>query len=91
MTATPHYCRIYLKGGPRAFILRVEREDARVLIGIEVNADGDEIVPAGHDERRHIIEKAAIMLRICQVWDRKYGKLFAASKQTSHRAVETAP
>ena len=82
----PHYCRIYLPG-KRGFILRVEQEGARFLTGIEVDSQGDEIVPAGHDIRRHVIEKRLINRRACQEWHLKYGKLVPALKQFTHHPL----
>jgi hypothetical protein len=81
-----HYCRIYLKG-KKSFLLRVDYEGARFINGIEVDIHGDEIVPAGHDERRHVIEKTAIHRRACQDWHQKYGKLVPALKQFTHHPL----
>lgn len=53
------YTRITLDDGQR-FIVRVTRETAEFISGIEVNTDGDEVVPPGHHNRLRIIERARI-------------------------------
>jgi hypothetical protein len=86
-----HYCRVYLRG-KRGIILRIERETPQILIGIEVNREGDEVVPSGADQHRHMIQKAAITRRCCMSWRLKYGDLVPALKQWErHPSFDTTP
>lgn len=53
------YARLTLADGQR-FILRITAETARTIAGIEVDRDGDEVVPKGHHNRLRIVERTAI-------------------------------
>jgi hypothetical protein len=52
------YLKITLVDGTR-FILRVTSEASKFVHGFEVNAEGDEIVPAGYDRRHRTIAGTA--------------------------------
>ncbi len=53
------YARITLTDGAR-FILRIERESEKIIVGYEVNLAGDEIVPPGFDNRLRIIGRECV-------------------------------
>lgn len=51
---------------------------AGCLVGVEVDREGDEIAARGSDERRHVIDKIAILRRQPMVFSRTYGWLVPA-------------
>lgn len=53
------YVRLTLHEGQR-FYLRVEREDENFITGMEVDREGEEVVPPGHHNRQRIVQKGAI-------------------------------
>lgn len=56
--------------------LAITGENPAFLIGIEVRANGDAIVPAGEaDERRHVIDKMTIKRRTPLVMSKFYAEL----------------
>jgi hypothetical protein len=59
----------------KTFALRVTAETDRFLYGIEVDDAGDEIVPAGADERLRVVEKTAIVWRKPLRYSKTYGTL----------------
>lgn len=69
------YERIDADGLHRPVILRIEADDGFFVIGIEVGMDGEPIKPRGADERRRLIEKAAIIYRKPLAMNRTYGTL----------------
>ena len=52
------YLKITLIDGTR-FILRVTGEAPLVIRGYEVNAEGDEVVPAGYERRLRVVDATA--------------------------------
>jgi hypothetical protein len=71
------YARVWLPG-KRPVILQITHETAVLLDGIEVNDQGEEIVPAGRNangERRHIIAKDTIVRCVPLVMDNTYATL----------------
>ena len=60
---------------PRTLLLQVLSESDAFLLGIEVDLEGDEVTSPGCDERRHLIDKAAVRRRTPLVMDRLYGVL----------------
>lgn len=70
------YARIVLEG--RApFIIRVTNESERTISGIEVDREGEEIVPVGYHNRLHVIERAAIRKMTELRMNHHYGMLEA--------------
>jgi hypothetical protein len=71
------YTRIRING--KSVILRNMKEvsvlNAPCVAGVEVNREGDEVAPAGVDERLHIIQKSLITKSTPLEWNRKYGTL----------------
>lgn len=53
------YLKVTLDDGTR-FILRVTAESPRFVRGVEVNAEGDEVVPPGAHQRLRIVERGRI-------------------------------
>lgn len=68
------YARIVLTDGTR-FILRVYQESERFITGTEVNAEGDEVIPAGATDRTRIVERSAIRKRTVMHMDKTYAML----------------
>lgn len=54
------YVRVVDCDGKR-YYLRVTRETATLLAGIEVDEDGDEVVPRGHHNRLRVVAREAIV------------------------------
>ena len=73
------YLKITLVDGTR-FILRVTRESPTLVSGIEVNAEGDEVVPPGHDRRQRFVERALIKKAVELRMNKKYATLEEASR-----------
>jgi cyanophycinase-like exopeptidase len=73
------YLKITLVDGTR-FILRVSRESPNLLSGIEVNTEGDEVVPPGHDRRQRFVAKALIKKAVELRMNKKYATLEDASR-----------
>jgi hypothetical protein len=73
------YTRITLvekpKGFPRTFLLQVTAETAHLLMGIEIDNGGDEIVRPKADVTKHIISKDLIAKRVPMVMNNVYGML----------------
>lgn len=78
-TASTTYERITYRpeDAPRArsVILRNPRVTDRFTTGIEVTSEGDEIAPAGADERLHVIDNALITMRRPMAMDLTYAQL----------------
>lgn len=82
LTESPRrYEYVVLNNGQR-FILRVDDDSGQFLNGIEVNKEGDEVVPKGTDkdghrftERRHLIQKSEIKSRTRMKFNLVYGEL----------------
>ena len=73
------YLKITLVDGTR-FILRVTSESPRVVNGYEVNADGEEIVPAGYELRWRMIGRDLIKKVVELRMDNTYATLKAAPR-----------
>jgi len=73
------YLKITLDDGAR-FILRVTHESPRFIRGVEVNAEGDEVVPPGADQRIRIIDRGRIAKTIELRMSKKYATLEAATR-----------
>lgn len=75
-----HWERIRVNG--KTLILRDPQESRLLgittLVGVEVDKFDNEVAPVGVDERRHIIEEAAITRRTPLTMNRTYGELEAA-------------
>lgn len=68
--------RITLTDGTK-FILRITRETSSVVVGIEVDREGDEVRPTGFDERLRVVGTECIAKRTPMVMDNRYGTLKA--------------
>lgn len=68
------YLKITLVDGTR-FILRVTGESPQIVRGIEVNAEGDEVVPPGAHQRLRIVERALIKKAVPMRMNPKYATL----------------
>lgn len=55
--------------------LRVTKDSDKSLSGYEVNKDGDEIAPKGHDRRLRVIDKRAVTKVVPMRMDRTYATL----------------
>ncbi len=83
------YLKITLDDGTR-FILRVTSETKLFIRGIEVNAEGDEIVPPGAHQRLRIVDRGRIAKTVPMRMNPKYatlevvprGELSGARKKT---------
>lgn len=64
-----------VRAGGKTFLLRVMGENDGMLWGIEVNREGDEVIPRGADERLHLIDLLAITKRIPMTMNPHYGEL----------------
>lgn len=67
------YAKITASG--QRFILRVTRETPRFVIGIEVNADGEEVVPPGYHNRMRVVQRTTITRYVEMCMNNKYGTL----------------
>ena len=76
------YLKITLDDKTR-FLLRVTSETPRFVRGIEVNADGDEVVPAGADQRLRIIERGRIAKAVEMQMNPTYAVLEVVPKKTT--------
>jgi hypothetical protein len=70
----PNYLKITLDDG-RRFLLRVVRETPLFVRGIEVNAEGDEVVPPGAHQLLHIIDRGRIAKIVQMRMNPKYATL----------------
>ena len=68
------YLKITLVDGTR-FILRVTKESSDFVHGYEVNAEGDEIVPPGYENRHRSVERALIAKTVPMRMNNKYATL----------------
>lgn len=85
------YLKITLVDGTR-FILRVTSESPHFLHGFEVNAEGDEIVPAGYERRQHTIERALIKKAVEMRMSKKYATLVLPGQDAARvRIVNGGP
>lgn len=76
------YARITLTDGTR-FFLRVDGEDTRAVRGIEVDREGDEVVPrgpGGFHNRLRIIERGTIARLTWYRMSPRYATLERAGK-----------
>lgn len=72
--ATSRYLRITLVDGTR-FILRVTNESSRFVHGYEVDAEGDEVVPPGYQNRLRAVERALVAKTVEMRMNNKYAAL----------------
>lgn len=72
------YLKITLIDGTR-FLLRVTRESPRILIGYEVNDEGDEVVPPGYERRQRFVDRALIKKAVDLRMSKKYAMLEEAT------------
>jgi hypothetical protein len=75
------YLKITLDDGTR-FILRVTGESAIFIRGIEVNAEGDEVVPPGAHQRLRLIDRGRIARTVEMRMNPTYATLEVAPKKT---------
>jgi hypothetical protein len=75
------YLKITLVDGTR-FILRVTGESPLIVRGIEVNDEGDEVIPPGAHQRIRIIERALIKKAVEMRMSPKYATLEPVSRST---------
>lgn len=75
------YLKITLDDGTR-FILRVTSESPIFVRGIEVNAEGDEVVPPGAHQRLRIIDRGLIAKTVEMRMNPKYAALETVPKKT---------
>jgi hypothetical protein len=75
------YLKITLDDGTR-FILRVTGESRLFVRGIEVNAEGDEIVPPGAHQRLRIVDRGRIAKTVEMRMNPTYATLEAVPKRT---------
>jgi hypothetical protein len=75
------YLKITLDDG-RRLILRVTRETPLFVRGVEVNAEGDEVVPSGAHQRLHIIDRGRIAKTVKMRMNPKYATLEPAPQST---------
>lgn len=71
------YLKITLIDGTR-FILRVTKESPGLVRGIEVNADGDEVVPpgmGGYHNRTRLVQRELIKKAVLLRMNNKYATL----------------
>lgn len=73
------YLKITLDDGTR-FILRVIRETPAFVRGVEVNAEGDEVVPPGAHQRLRIIDRGRIARSTPMRMNPKYATLEVAPR-----------
>lgn len=59
----------------RAVFLRITSDTARVLSGVEVDREGEEIEPPGYSHRLRMIDKQFIIWRREYTMDLHYGEL----------------
>jgi hypothetical protein len=76
------YLKITLDDKAR-FILRVTSETPRFIRGIEVNMEGDEVVPPGFDQRLRVIERARIAKAVELRMNPTYAQLEVVPKKTT--------
>lgn len=79
------YLKITLVDGTR-FILRVTGESPLLVRGIEVNDEGDEIIPPGADQRLRIVERALIKKTVELRMNPTYATLEPASRHHHARS-----
>lgn len=72
--AAIRYLKVTQTDGTR-YILRVTRESPDFLHGFEVNAEGDEVVPAGYDRRHRTIDRGLIKKAVEMRMNPKYTTL----------------
>jgi len=82
MIMSIRYLKITLDDGAR-FILRVTGESALFVRGIEVNAEGDEVVPKGAHQRLRIVDRGRIARMIPMRMNPTYATLEVASRDES--------
>ena len=68
------YTRVKLEDG-RRLTLEVTHETERVLVGVQIKDDGDEVTKPGVDILKHVIDKQAIVRRTALVMNKHYGIL----------------
>ena len=68
------YLKITLVDGTR-FILRVTSESPLIVSGYEVNAEGDEVVPAGYERRQRLVGRDSIKRSVELRMSKKYATL----------------
>jgi len=76
------YLKITLIDGTR-FILRITSESPNFIHGFEVNAEGDEVVPAGYDRRHRTIERGLIKKSVPMRMNPTYATLEAVPREHS--------
>lgn len=77
MSAAYTKVRFQDTNGPRTVILRDARvtSDPARVIGTEVNKNGEEVAPAGFDNRTHIIDHALVLWTRPMTWNLHYAQL----------------
>lgn len=81
------YLRITLDDGAR-FILRVTKESPLFVRGIEVNAEGDEVVPPGAHQRLRIVDRGRIAKIVELRMNPRYAILEAIPRSRSHARLD---
>lgn len=76
------YLKITLDDGTR-FMLRVRKESPLLVSGIEVDAEGDEVVPRGAHQRLRIIDRGRIARIVEMRMNPKYGRLEVVPRKTA--------
>jgi len=79
------YLKITLDDGAR-FILRVTKETPIFVRGIEVNAEGDEVVPPGAHQRLRIVDRGRIKKTVEMRMNHKYATLEVVPRTTGAAA-----
>lgn len=57
------------------FIIRVSRETGTGFYGIEVDRDGDEVIPAGYHNRMRVVPRDAIKKTVEMRMNVTYGRM----------------
>lgn len=68
------YLAITTTGGDR-FTIRVTRETSKGVVGVEVDRDGEEIVPIGYHNRTRIVPREAIRKAVEMRMNVMYGRM----------------
>ena len=79
------YLKITQLDGKR-YILRVTKESPRFIHGLEVDAQGDEIVPPGFHNRHRSIERTSIKKAVEMHMNNTYATLEATPRNVKTRA-----
>ncbi len=85
-----HYQKITLTDGTR-LILRVTKESPRFVHGYEVNAEGDEIVPPGYENRHRSVERTSIAKTVEMRMNNTYATLEAVPRAAKRVTAKANP